>query len=209
MFHRERIQPLPYPPFDLLNPCVAPLTRTASLLACGALSSLLAGVDEATAYLLERTGDCRGAMRLLLQRLRSALGEADGQGPAPRGGGRSRAARVSKRGLGWKADAERLVESAAGLCVRSGASDRAGARRLWLEVFDVLLAWQLELGKGAPHADRRAFGESLTRSLIRHMTSAETGRALMPPQLALRHVFDTHEVCASQQLELSGRSGCQ
>ena len=28
VFHRERIQPLPYPPFDLLNPCVAPLTST-------------------------------------------------------------------------------------------------------------------------------------------------------------------------------------
>lgn len=144
-------------------------------------------------------------MRLLLQRLRSALEEADGQGHPLRGGSRSRTARASKRGLGWKADAERLVESAAGLCVRSGASDRAEARRLWLEVFDVLLAWQLELGKAAPLADRRTFAESLTRALIRRMTSADAGRALVPSQMALRHVLDTHEVCVP--CSLNGAAG--
>ena len=146
------------------------------------------GCDEGMAYLLERTGDLRGAMRLTLSALGAALGRLQSRGPAV-----TEAAKVVGAALVVEA-----VDRAAELCERSGAGgNRAEAQWLWLELLDTVVGWQLETTRalstaivplGPEARELSAFGERLTRRVARRMALAGHGH-----EVALRHIFEAHD----------------
>ena len=94
-----------------------------------------------------------------------------------------------------------MVERAAELCERSGASHRGEAERLWQQVLDTVLAWQLsarrqQAGRKAAAEEVRLLGERLCLRLAARM------REHVSAQATLRHVFDTHEATLSDVREL-------
>ena len=170
------------------------------------------GCDEATALLLERTGDVHGAMRLTLASLRHALDEfatrlLEGSGVGDGGdwsaGPLGASAEAGGAARASAATASAVLLRAADLCERGSSSYRGDAERLWFGVLDELMDWQLaarhraaaaggsQQAASRAAAEARVLGEHLAVTLVRRM--ADTAESATSTAAALRHLFERHE----------------
>ena len=183
--------------------------------------TLMAGCDEASSYLLERTGDVKGALDLSLKALKSSLEQM-----------LRRSSASDLKGLELlEEEVEGITDRVSGLCARCGVSSvgsKSSSQKMWLLLFDTVVEWQLHAARrtaqlpppppfaSSPTPSRRgppgggqgpdaakmrseylrSFAQRLAMRIANHMAWSGHGHNGLASHLssgiALRHLFETH-----------------